>query len=236
MCGVGALRMPAPRNAFERARVTTRYMVGKALRRPRAQAISYNRGRLATLHDRSAAPSQTAQEKPLKFQPDTLDGVNNITRYDVDNLRVNADLHTKSVLVPWVGAAQDWDATRVEELTPAHFDALLAFDPEVVIFGSGAEAEVRVARALPQPDRQAHRRRDDGQRRRLPHLHRARQRRPARGRGNPADARGLSSFTRRKQALPALFSCDKSGPSGMPQAARPGHVGSSLYNRWLCLT
>jgi uncharacterized protein len=73
----------------------------------------------------------------VKFQPDTLDGVNNITRYDVDNLRVNADLHTRSVLVPWVGQAQDWNAARVEELTAAHFEALLAFDPEVVIFGSG---------------------------------------------------------------------------------------------------
>jgi uncharacterized protein len=73
----------------------------------------------------------------LKFQPDILAGVNNITRYDVDNLRVNADLHTRSVLVPWVGQALDWNATRVEELTPAHFEALLAFDPEVVIFGSG---------------------------------------------------------------------------------------------------
>jgi uncharacterized protein len=73
----------------------------------------------------------------VKFQPDTLDGVNNITRYDVDNLRVNADLHTRSVLVPWVGPVQDWNAARVEELTPAHFEALLALDPEVVIFGSG---------------------------------------------------------------------------------------------------
>jgi uncharacterized protein len=41
------------------------------------------------------------------------------------------------VLVPWVGQAQAWDARGVAELTPAHFDALLAFDPEVVIFGSG---------------------------------------------------------------------------------------------------
>jgi uncharacterized protein len=73
----------------------------------------------------------------LKFQPDTLDGVNNITRYDVDNLRVNADLHTASVLVPWVGATRPWHATSVEELTPAHFEALLELDPEVVIFGSG---------------------------------------------------------------------------------------------------
>ena len=73
----------------------------------------------------------------MKFQPDTLAGVNNITRYDVDNLRVNADLHTTSVLVPWIGAARDWNASSVDELTQAHFDALLEFDPEVVIFGSG---------------------------------------------------------------------------------------------------
>ncbi len=73
----------------------------------------------------------------MKFQPDTLDGVNNITRYDVDNLRVNADLHTASVLVPWVGQAKAWNASSVDELTPAHFEALLEFDPEVVIFGSG---------------------------------------------------------------------------------------------------
>jgi uncharacterized protein len=82
---------------------------------------------------------RTAQDRPLKFQPDTLDGVNNITRYDVDSLRVNADLHTASVLVPWVGQARAWNATRVEDLTPAHFEALLEFDPEVVIFGSGSK-------------------------------------------------------------------------------------------------
>ena len=75
----------------------------------------------------------------MKFQPDTLAGVNNITHYDGDSLRVNGELRTTSVLVPWVGAAVAWDATRVEELTQAHFDALLALEPEVVIFGSGAK-------------------------------------------------------------------------------------------------
>ncbi len=73
----------------------------------------------------------------MKFQPDTLDGVNNITHYDVDTLRINADVHSTSMLVPWVGQARAWDARRVEELTQAHFDALLEYDPEVVIFGSG---------------------------------------------------------------------------------------------------
>jgi uncharacterized protein len=73
----------------------------------------------------------------LKFQPDTLDGVNNITHYDVDTLRINADGHSTSMLVPWVGQAKVWDARRVEDLTAAHFDALLGYEPEVVIFGSG---------------------------------------------------------------------------------------------------
>jgi uncharacterized protein len=73
----------------------------------------------------------------VKFQPDQLDGVNNITHYDVDTLRVQGELVSASVLVPWVGPTQPWNVTRTDELTPAHFEALLALDPEVVIFGSG---------------------------------------------------------------------------------------------------
>jgi uncharacterized protein len=73
----------------------------------------------------------------VKFQPDQLDGVNNITHYDVDTLRVQGELHSASVLVPWVGATQPWNATSTDELTPAHFEAVLALEPEVVIFGSG---------------------------------------------------------------------------------------------------
>lgn len=73
----------------------------------------------------------------MKFQPDTLDGVNNITHYDVDTLRINTEAHATSMLVPWVGQARPWDARGVEDLTQAHFDALLEYDPEVVIFGSG---------------------------------------------------------------------------------------------------
>ena len=88
---------------------------------------------------RSAALLPAARTAPLKFQPDTLDGVNNITRYDGDSLRINADLHATSMLVPWVGATKVWDATRLEDLTQAHFDAILEYDPEVVVFGSGAK-------------------------------------------------------------------------------------------------
>jgi uncharacterized protein len=73
----------------------------------------------------------------LKFQPDQLEGVNNITHYDPDRLRVNADFFTASVLVPWVGTPRAWNAASADELTPAHFEAVLEMNPEVVIFGSG---------------------------------------------------------------------------------------------------
>jgi uncharacterized protein len=79
----------------------------------------------------------------LKFQPDTLAGINNITHVDVGSLRVNGTPYSESLLIPWVGAVQPWAVaggpapSSVEALTRAHFDAVLAFEPEVVIFGSG---------------------------------------------------------------------------------------------------
>jgi uncharacterized protein len=78
----------------------------------------------------------------VKFQPDTLAGINNITHIDVDSLRVNGEPYVHSVMIPWVGAVQAWEADAVPAtfgaLGRAHFDALLAYEPEVVIFGSGA--------------------------------------------------------------------------------------------------
>jgi uncharacterized protein len=78
-----------------------------------------------------------AQDTAVKFQPDTLAGVNSITHYDANQLRVNTDPHAGSMLVPWVGQVRGWDARRIEDLTQAHFDALLDYEPEVVVFGSG---------------------------------------------------------------------------------------------------
>jgi uncharacterized protein len=79
----------------------------------------------------------------LKFQPDTLAGINNITHVDAASLRVNGTPYSESVLIPWVGTVQTWAIdgapapSSIETLTRAHFEALLAFEPEVVIFGSG---------------------------------------------------------------------------------------------------
>ena len=82
----------------------------------------------------------------MKFQPDTPDGVNVITRHEPGRIWVGATPFLHSVLVPWQGAVLPWrgeenDATTLcaqpEALTAAHFERLVSMDPELVIFGSG---------------------------------------------------------------------------------------------------
>jgi len=74
----------------------------------------------------------------LKFQPDTITGVNNITRHDAGRIVVGPDAFTASVIVPWQGAVQGWGAACFDDLTADHFERLLALQPELVVFGSGA--------------------------------------------------------------------------------------------------
>lgn len=78
----------------------------------------------------------------MKFQPDTLPGVNAITHVDATGIRVNGKTFSHSVIVPWTGEVRPWEADGVPAtggaLTQAHFDALVACAPEVVIFGSGS--------------------------------------------------------------------------------------------------
>ena len=43
----------------------------------------------------------------------------------------------RSLLVPWQGTVLRWAPAQPDDLTPADFEALLAFKPELVIFGCG---------------------------------------------------------------------------------------------------
>ena len=74
----------------------------------------------------------------MKFQPDTLSGVNVITRHDPGRLWVASTPFEHSVLVPWVGEVLPWGAAQLADLQASHFERILALKPEVVIFGSGA--------------------------------------------------------------------------------------------------
>jgi uncharacterized protein len=73
----------------------------------------------------------------LKFQPDQLDGVNVVSRLEAGRIWVHQAPFTTSVLVPWQGEVQVWPATTAPKLRAAHFEQLLALQPDLVIFGSG---------------------------------------------------------------------------------------------------
>ena len=73
----------------------------------------------------------------MKFQPDTLPGVNVITRFEAGRLWVGSTAFDHSVLVPWTGAVLPWDASALDTLQASHFERIVALKPEVVIFGSG---------------------------------------------------------------------------------------------------
>lgn len=73
----------------------------------------------------------------MKFQPDRAEGVNLISRFGEGTVRVNNDPYASSLLVPWRGAVQAWNVDAFAALSEAHFEAVLALRPEVVVFGSG---------------------------------------------------------------------------------------------------
>ena len=73
----------------------------------------------------------------MKFQLDEPQGGNSISRHEAGKVWVNGEPFTRSLLVPWRGAVQDWPLTQLEALTPEHFEQVLALKPELVIFGSG---------------------------------------------------------------------------------------------------
>ena len=75
----------------------------------------------------------------MKFQPDSLEGVNTIARLDGASVWVGNQSHSGSVIVPWTGPVRPWAPTDFNALTRAHFDELLSLQPELVIFGSGAK-------------------------------------------------------------------------------------------------
>lgn len=76
----------------------------------------------------------------MKFQPDTLDGVNVITRHEPARVWVGSTPFETSILVPWRGSVVDWPATSLAALQAEHFEQIAGWSPEppeVVIFGSG---------------------------------------------------------------------------------------------------
>ncbi len=73
----------------------------------------------------------------MKFQPDTLAGVNAVSRHEPGRVWVHGAAFDTSLLLPWSGTVQAWGVARFEDLAAADFERIVALRPELVIFGSG---------------------------------------------------------------------------------------------------
>lgn len=71
----------------------------------------------------------------MKFQPDQFGAA--ITGYGPGWIAVGGQRIEHSVLLGNGGEITAWPCARFEDLTPAHFSALAAARPELVVLGSG---------------------------------------------------------------------------------------------------
>ena len=92
-----------------------------------------------TYNSSDGPPANPTSEKAcaLKFQPETLDGVNTITRHDADRIVVGSNPYPHSIVVPWVGAVCGWPVATPDALEPGHLQVLLELKPDLVILGTG---------------------------------------------------------------------------------------------------
>ncbi len=82
----------------------------------------------------------------MRFHQDTGTG-NSIQSYSERGIVIDDRLITGSVLVS-ADALSEWSPRSIAELEPAHFAAVEALAPDIVIFGSGKQLVFPPARLL----------------------------------------------------------------------------------------
>lgn len=90
----------------------------------------------------------SAAHHTLKFQPDTLGGVNTIARHDASRIVVGDRPHVHSIVVPWVGEVQPWRPRHIADLQAADIEPLVRLAPELVILGTGSRLRFPAAQLL----------------------------------------------------------------------------------------
>jgi len=73
----------------------------------------------------------------MKLHADAQTTLNTVTGYGMGWLEVNARRHEGALLVMPEGLLQPWAVDAFDALAPAHFEALLAWTPELVLLGTG---------------------------------------------------------------------------------------------------
>ncbi len=74
----------------------------------------------------------------MKLQLAGSGGINLFTAYGENYVTINQQQHTQSLIVLPEQPVEMWSPCNMEELTPTHFEAILRYRPEIILFGSGA--------------------------------------------------------------------------------------------------
>lgn len=73
----------------------------------------------------------------MKLHTSSTEKYQTVTGYDQAGVEINAKRYDYSVLVLPEVAPRAWNVTHFEDLTAAHFEAIAADKPDVVILGTG---------------------------------------------------------------------------------------------------
>lgn len=74
----------------------------------------------------------------MQFNLADAAGLNLFTAYGDDYVSVNHQPYRSSLIVLPEKLVTDWTLPNFEALTNSHFEAILEFDPEIVLLGTGA--------------------------------------------------------------------------------------------------
>ena len=74
----------------------------------------------------------------MKFEREQAEGKNSFTGYGEGYVEINRRRHGASLVVDAVRLVTDWPVTSVEGLAADHMAAIVEFNPEIVLLGTGA--------------------------------------------------------------------------------------------------
>jgi uncharacterized protein len=72
----------------------------------------------------------------MKLQPDAIQGPS-VTGYGPGWVSVNGERYSASVVISAMGKCSEWGCPHFDDLQSAHFEQLVALEPELILFGSG---------------------------------------------------------------------------------------------------
>lgn len=78
----------------------------------------------------------------MKLHASRPTALNTVTAYGAGYIEINAQRYPHALLVSPESPVETWSPTRFEELAPEHFEAIVAYGPEVVLLGTGPSQRI----------------------------------------------------------------------------------------------